>query len=170
MSKVTAIISAYYAEQYMTLRLQNLFAQKPVPEIIVVCQTGSWENTIAKNYNVAIITTPNTPTIGEAWNMAIKIATGDYLTTANADDLFTIGGLKTLSDILDEKPDIDLAFSAVNREVGGEVAPWYRVHTEAGEIQPETLYDRCIIGAMPVWRREVHHQLLVIIHLILMFH
>ena len=156
MSTVTAIISAYYAAEFLPTRLQNLFAQKPKPEIVVVCQGGSVEDGIASQYDVVIIRTPDIPTIGAAWNMGLSVATGDYITTANSDDLFTIDGLKLLVNALDEHPQADLVFSAVNLQHGDTINPWYRLHTETGFVPDimDTLVHRCVIGSMPLWRRN----------------
>ena len=158
MSKVTAIISAYYAKDFMAMRLQNLFVQKPAPEIVVVCQAGSAEDEIASRYNVKIIRTDNIPTIGKAWNLAILQATGDYLTTANTDDMFDIGGLKMLSDALDNNERAGLVFSTVNIRHGQHIAPWFRIDEETGFIgdAKEMLINGCVIGSMPVWRKSLH--------------
>ena len=151
MSSVTAIISAYYAAEFLPIRLQNLFAQKPKPEIIVVCQTGSAEDKIASQYDTIIIHTPDVPTIGTAWNLGLSIASGDYITTANSDDLFTVDGLKTMVKALDENPEAALVFSAVNLQHGDTISPWYRLHTETGFVPDivDTLVHRCVIGSMP---------------------
>ena len=72
--KVTAIVSAYFAESFLAGRIENLREQSPVPEIVVVCQAGSAEHEIAGRYPVAIVPTSDVPTIYTAWNMAARAA------------------------------------------------------------------------------------------------
>ena len=163
MVKVSALISAYYAKDFLDARIQNLFGQKKNLdlEIVVVCQDKSIEDKIASGYEVQVIRTPGIPRIGTAWNLAIRKAKGEYLTTANSDDRFKIGGLVRMAETLDKHPDIDLVFSQVDVDDGQEVVPWKRVSFPTGEVQDikRTLQARCIIGPMPLWRAEVNRRL-----------
>jgi GT2 family glycosyltransferase len=158
MATITAIISAYYAHEYIGRRIMNLFSQVKPLEIIAVCQDGSREHEALSQYDVMIITTPDIPTIGKAWNLAIAQAEGDYITTANCDDMFTVGGLAMLRQALDDNDNVGLVFSAVNITDEQGTRPWYRMHTQSGAIPNmlEVLTHRCIIGAMPLWRRSLH--------------
>jgi len=158
MSTVTAIMSAYYAHEYIGRRIMNLFSQAKPLEVIAVCQEGSREHEALRQYDVKIITTPDIPTIGKAWNLAIAQAEGNYITTANCDDMFTVGGLALLKQALDEHEESGLVFSAVNIADASGIRPWYRLHTETGEIEGiyNVLVNRCIIGSMPLWRRSLH--------------
>ena len=162
MSKVSALVSAYYAEDYIQQRLINLYGQmkKVDLEIVVVCQEGSPEYELVKDYNLKLITTPDIPTIGRAWNMAIKASTGDYLTTANTDDRYKIDGLKRMVEVLDERPEIGLVFAQVDIDNGEQTYPWQRINNDTGEVEDirEVLKRRCIIGPMPLWRKWIHDR------------
>ena len=161
MSKVSALVSAYYAEEYIHQRLINLYGQKGVDlEIIVVCQEGSSEYHAVKGFNLKTITTPDVPTIGKAWNLAIEAATGDYLTTANTDDRYLIGGLKQMVSALDEHPEIGLVFAQVDIDDGENQYPWQRINNDTGEVEDiaKVLERRCIIGPMPLWRKSLHDR------------
>lgn len=162
MSKVSALVSAYYAEEYLNARLVNLMGITDVEvEPIVICQKGSVENEIARLYNVKIVHTDDIPTIGRAWNLGIEQATGDYLTTANTDDMFHERGLKTMTDALDEHEEIDLVFAKVHLFVGKQIIPWNRIDRKTGEIKDirRLLFERCVIGPMPLWRKSVHDKI-----------
>lgn len=156
MPKVTALVSAYYAEPFMHQRLLNLAGQKPKPEIVVICQKESAEYKIAKCYDVKIITTENIPTIGKAWNLAISISSGEYLTTANTDDLYKVDGMMRMAQVLDEHPDVGLVFSDVDLKQGEQIRYWIRYHGNEGIVSDmeELLKTRCFIGSMPMWRRS----------------
>ena len=162
MSKVSLLVSAYYAKDFLDRRLTNIFGAKKVDkEIIVVCQGGSIEDDIASKYNVKMIRTPDIPPIGRAWNLGIQAAEGDYLITANTDDRFNIGGLEAMVEILDNHPEAGLVFSQVDIDDGKYQYPWKRIVSSTGFIDNifEVLQQRCIIGPMPLWRRSIHAEI-----------
>ena len=85
--RVTAIISAYYAEDYIQGRLENLVGQTEKVDIIAVVQKGSIESGICARFpQVEIIQTNDIPGVYEAWNIGIKAANTPYVTNANSDD------------------------------------------------------------------------------------
>jgi cellulose synthase/poly-beta-1,6-N-acetylglucosamine synthase-like glycosyltransferase len=115
---------------------------------------------IASDFAVTMVRTPNIPPIGEAWNLAIQQAEGDYLTTANTDDRFIIDGLETMVQSLDDNPDIGLVFSQVLLDTGVEMYPWKRIDNHTGEITNiKAMLERaCFIGPMPLWKKAVHDK------------
>jgi GT2 family glycosyltransferase len=158
MTTVTAIVSAYYAQQFILDRIYNLLEQDPRPEIIVVCQRHSHEEVVASCFPVKVIQTDDIPFISVAWNIGIKAATGDYVTNANSDDKLKPGALALMADTLDLHPEIGVVFGNVDRIIEGEKtgAEWKRCKQPQGEYDTaELLGGRYIIGAMPMWRREL---------------
>jgi len=157
MSKITAIVSAYFDAQYLAGRLDNLLAQKPKPEIVVVCQTDSAEHTIAMGYKgVEIVTTPDIPTIYAAWNMAIKRATGDYLTNANCDDRLYPGALAALTKVLDKNPKYAVVYADADVVEAVDGPPIGAFEWAEGGI--EQLLRGCFVGPMPMWRKSLHDK------------
>lgn len=160
--KVSALVSAYYAESFLHQRILNLMGQEPKPEIVVVCQKDSKEEQIARQYKTTVLTTSHVPTIGQAWNFAIENVSGDYLVVANSDDSFFVGGLKKLSDVLDENEDVDYVFSDQHLKIG-EVASRRFDHGRIGRGGKvsnikELLEERYFCGSMPMWRRDLHYK------------
>lgn len=166
MPKVSAIVSAYYAPDYIEGRLVNLTLQNPMPEIIVIAKVGSKELECAKEFELdflshgifRIMPTLNVPTIYAAWNMAIAVAKGEYLTNANCDDRLHDGALDRMANILDNNPDIGVVFSAVDMTVeGGESHFWKRIEDDTGVmLDPfQRLMGQYFVGAMPVWRKSL---------------
>jgi len=160
MSKVSALVSAYYCAGYLEERIANLADC----EIIVVCKNNSPEYWIAKQYkDVKLIITPDVPTIGKAWNEAARLATGNYLVTANADDAFLPGGLEEMARVLDDNPQVGLVFSDVMRRDGANSVHWKRTNFPEGEVDADALREelsrRSFIGPMPMWRKELHEKL-----------
>ncbi len=156
MGKVTAIVSAYFAKEYLIGRLTNLRNMLTRVEIVVVAEVGSPEAEIARHYDVHLIETVGIPSIYGAWNLAIKRSTGDYITNANCDDRHYIGSLEVLASALDENPDHALcyAFDDIVAEIDGD--PVNRHEWVAGGFKE--LLDMCFVGPMPMWRRSLHDK------------
>jgi glycosyltransferase involved in cell wall biosynthesis len=160
MGKVSCLVSAYYAEHFIEGRMQNLLAQKPQPEIIVVCQRDSGEHRAMLHYedekNVKVILTSDIPTVYAAWNIGIEAATGDYLCNANSDDRLYPSALAKLAAALDNHPKYAVAYANVDivQELGG--APEGRYEWAEGGI--EKLLEGCFLGPMPMWRKSLHAQ------------
>lgn len=154
--KISAIVSAYYAERYLDGRLENLLAQTPKPEVIVVCKVESQEHVIASKYDVRLVLTQNIPTIYDAWNMAITEATGEYITNANCDDRLYPFALAKLSEALDKHPQYSIAYSDCDivDTIGGK--PIGRYEWLEGDI--EQLLAGCFLGPCPMWRKSLHDK------------
>ena len=157
MVKVSAIVSAYYAEEYLQGRIENLLKQSLKPEVIIVCKEGSKEHEIAKGFDVKIITTPDIPTIYEAWNMAIKQAQGEYITNANCDDRLYPRALEKLAKALDEHPNYGVSYFYVDRvnKIDGE--PFSTFQFMQGGLQ-DLVFKGCFLGPMPMWRKSLHDK------------
>lgn len=157
MAKVTAIVSAYFAEEFLDGRLDNLLKQSLQPEIIVVCQDGSAEHEIAKKHDVKLILTPDIPTLYEAWNMAIRQATGDYIVSANSDDRFYPRAIEKLAKALDEHESYAMAYFNVDKveEIDGKPVQQF-VWAEGG--LKYLIFRGCFLGPMPMWRKSLHDK------------
>lgn len=161
MPKVSAIISAYFAEAYLEGRIQNLLEQDPKPEIVVVCRENSQEHEIARRYkhDVVIVVdggawVDDFPTVYDAWNMGIEVSTGEYITNANSDDRLYPGALRRLAEALDTHPQTAVACFDIDvvHEIDGP--PVGRYEWLEGGIKE--LLDGCFLGPMPMWRRSLH--------------
>ncbi len=153
---ISALVSAYYAEQFLDRRLVNL--EQEGVEAIVVCQTESAEEEIAKWHGTHIVITEDIPTIGKAWNLGIQVAHGEYLTTANSDDEFYHGGLQIMAGVMERYPDIGLIFSDVDISDETGVHRWRRVNESGGPVEDIAykLSRGSFIGPMPLWRKALH--------------
>jgi O-antigen biosynthesis protein len=159
--KVSALISAYFSADYLHKRLVNLQQQTVAVEPVVVCQRNSVEQNICAYHGVKPTLTDDIPSIGAAWNIAIEKAKGEYITTANTDDLFLPEGIETLAKALDDNPDCGLAFSQVYKYDGNQVHRWKRIPDPTGEVVgiKGLLMERCPIGPMPMWRKQIHRDI-----------
>lgn len=158
--KVTAIVSAYYAEQYLEGRICNLLMQSPIPEIVVVCQVGGVEEEIAKQHwsaheDIRIVHTLDIPTIYDAWNQAIRFSTGKYIVNANSDDRFEYDALKDMAKELDLFPDRAMVYGASNViDIFGKINNI--IGNRDGNF--DRLKNDYFVGPMPMWRRSLHDK------------
>ena len=155
--RVTAIISAYFAEDYIQGRLENLVSQTEKVDIIAVAQKGSIEAGIcARLPQVEIIQTNDIPGVYEAWNIGIKASNTPYVTNANCDDRLAPHALKKMADILDKETTYGVVYPDVSivEEIGGNPIGEYR--WKEGGL--DKLIKACFLGPMPMWRVRLHKQ------------
>lgn len=154
MTKVSAIVSAYYAADYIEGRLINLLEQSPRPEIIVIAQQGSIEEHVARSHDCLVLTTVGIPTIYKAWNIGIRACSGEYITSANCDDVLYKDALSTMAKALDKHAECGVVYSDIDiKEAGKELRTWKRK-----EPTLENLMTSCAPGPFPVWRKSLHNK------------
>jgi len=162
-SSVSAIVSAYFAEKYITARLENLQQQSAPPEIVVVCQDRSPEHELTLDFmrhtpkaRVTMVSTPDVPTIYEAWNLAVSVAQGEFLTSANCDDHLRPTALEVMARELKRHSKYAVVYG--NQEIverlDGPVVGTYD-WLEGGLTE---LLQGCFVGPMPMWRKSLHTQ------------
>jgi glycosyltransferase involved in cell wall biosynthesis len=168
MVKVTAILSTYFDLQYLQGRLDNLIkTQIDVEgvELIVIAEKGSKEIDVVGNWLTEhlvvsgyckIIETDGIPTLYSAWNDAIKIAEGEYITNTNTDDRLYPGALQKMVDILDANPDYGVVYPNVDRLAAIDGEPFGQFDFREGDF--DILLDGCFLGPMPMWRRSLHDE------------
>jgi glycosyltransferase involved in cell wall biosynthesis len=160
MTKVTAIVSAYYAEEFLQGRIENLLEQGyPDLEILVSCQDQSAEAKIMGSFTypaVRVILTADIPGLYATWNHLVGEATGKYLTNANCDDRLYPGAIERLATALDESPNVGVvyAFDDIVKELGGD--PVNRHLWIEGQFFE--LVHGCFVGPMPMWRKSLHTE------------
>lgn len=167
---VSAIVSTYNAEAFIRGCLQDLVEQtlyqKGLLEIIVV-DSGSQQNEgrIVRQFqacypNIRYLRTPQRETIYAAWNRAIRMASGKYLTSANTDDRHRPDALEILAETLEKNPKIALVYSD---QVIAPI-PLERFSARWGQLipRPDYSYERllfgCCVGSQPMWRKSLHEE------------
>jgi glycosyltransferase involved in cell wall biosynthesis len=172
--KVSAIVSLYNAERFVRGRLDDLLAQTlyQIGQLeIVIVNSGSkqGERYIIRDYLgcVTYIESLREP-IYTAWNRGISIATGEYVTNANADDRLRPDALETLATALDERPDVGLVYADAF-VISNENARWgepcvrsakppYNGRIAWPDFDPKVLLSGYIGGPNPMWRRHLHAE------------
>ena len=164
---VTAIVSVYNAERFLAGCLEDLERQTIAPQIeIIVVDTGSpqREGEIVSAYqkrftNIRYIRTEERETIYQAWNRAITVAQGKYLTNANADDRHRPDAFEKLVSVLDGDPNAGVAYAdCFVTNVENDVWPSENITGvfHWPNYEPRLLFKICFVGPQPMWRRSLH--------------
>jgi glycosyltransferase involved in cell wall biosynthesis len=164
--RVSAIVSTYNSERYLAGCLADLEAQSIASEIdIIVVDSGSQQNeqAIVRDFqrqydNIQYVRTDHRETLYSAWNRAIALSRGTYVTNANTDDRHESYALERLAMSLDARPDCVLAYANQNIVEGEGTARAISRVTECGEFSRRRLFETCFIGSQPMWRKSVHDE------------
>lgn len=150
---ISAIVSTYNARKFLPSRLENLLASSLSETLeIIVIDSGSEQNEaqivaeFQKRFNspsfehVRYVRTEREG-LYAAWNRAIRIARGKYLTSANTDDRICPRGFEQLVDALDSDDNYVLAYSdyfetTVEADILGSIPDFY---SDFGESHSERM-------------------------------
>lgn len=167
--KVTAIVSTYSAERFMRECLEDLVAQTIFPGIeVIIVDAASPQNerSIVEEFqqrhpNIRYLRTEQREGLYAAWNRAIRLARGEYLTNANTDDRHAPHALETVARALDAHPEAGVAYASMaitdqeNATLG--TAP-IRGRFKARKFDRRRLFHDCMPGPQPMWRRSLHDR------------
>lgn len=166
---ISAIVSVYNAERFLAGCLDDLENQTISSRMeIIVVDTGSPQNEgmVAKSYqkifkNIIYIRTEQRETIYSAWNRAISVAKGKYITNANSDDRHRPDALERLVNFLENNIKYGVAYGDTF-VTNIENACWPS-HSNSGafhwpKFNKKRLFGICFVGPQPVWRRSLHES------------
>lgn len=132
---ISVIVPAYNVEPYVAAALASLFDQSvPFHEIIVV-DDGSTDGTAAilaqfsQRPGVRIVSIDNGGQ-GRARNLALSLASGDYVYFFDADDLLDAGFAADMQAMLSDRTEVDMVYfsgsSFVDPGCSADFLPAYR--------------------------------------------
>lgn len=164
---ISAIVSTYNSEKFIRGKLDDLLEQTVSDKLeIIVVNSGSLQNEDKiiceyqeKFFNIKYIKTEQRETIYKAWNRAIRIAEGQFITNANTDDRLKKDALEILSKELIENSDVALVYA--DQYVTNEANKKFdEIKIKKIEMMPEFDYliqlDRCLVFSQPMWRASLH--------------
>ena len=169
---VSAIVSTYNSEKFIRGCIEDLENQTIADKLeIIVVNSGSQQNeeAIVKEFqqkysNIKYMKTQHRETIYQAWNRAVKAASGKYLAVANTDDRRRADALEIMAGVLESDPGIALVY-ADQYETAIENEAFENV-TASGEniypdFEPDVFIETgfCRIGSQPVWRADIHKDI-----------
>ncbi len=171
--KISAIVSTYNAEKFFRTRIENLLNQSLIDRLeIIVIDSGSLQKEGAilqeylnKHHRIKYLRTER-ETLYSAWNRAIELASGEYLTNANTDDRLLDTAMEKLALALEQHPEASLVYSdSWETTDESEILDCARLQYKPGRrrvYQPEYSHNKlllhCYCGAFPMWRRSLHDQ------------
>lgn len=168
---VSAIVSTYNSEKFIKGCLDDLVEQSlyRVGQLeIVIVNSGSQQNEdeIIQEYkekykNITSLKTDNREGLYTAWNRAIKLASGKYITNANTDDRHHKDCMKILAEALDKNPDAVLAYSdQIITDTENAILDKCNVveYAKRPDFTRQRLLLGCCVGSQPMWRKSVHNE------------
>lgn len=166
MSRISVITSLYNSQNYLQGYFNALseIVNKEELEILLIHNAANAEELAIINSRL-----PQFPFIKHirvereglynTWNRGVKLATADYLTVWNVDDVHLPESLKNQADALDQNPGAALAygdFIIVNNY--GDTEGYAMNEPEFSSSDP-TFLRRHHIGCFPMWRKSVHDKI-----------
>ena len=167
--KVSIITSMYKGEVFIKHFLQEITKQTIFNKcelILINANSPQNEEKIIKPYlkkykNIIYKRLKKRVNIYSAWNEAIKLASGEYLTTANLDDRLAPECYETYVKALDKDLNIDLVYSDGYQTniINKAFAPNPRIGTiYKPEFSKKALRNSCLPSFNPMWRKSLHNK------------
>jgi len=165
---VSAIVSTYKSEEFIEGCLKDLEEQtiRDALEIIVV-DSASPENEgkIVREFqkiydNIVYIRTEERESMYKAWNRAIKVARGEFITNANTDDRHRKDAFEIMLEAFKLHPEVVLVYGdclvtdVPNETFENNSARWIFKWWDWDRCW--LLAYACFMGPQPMWRKWVH--------------
>jgi len=167
--KLSIITSVFKGEKYISHFLADITRQTYFDRselILINANSPENEEPVIREYldkypNILYTRLDEDPGVYAVWNIAIKKAKGEYISNANLDDRKHTEHLEKHIKLLEENPDVDLAYADVfATQVPNEI---FENCTPVSVYNfPEFSYNRLIQHNMPhnnpVWRKSMHDR------------
>ncbi|NCR40012.1 MAG: glycosyltransferase [Microcystis aeruginosa W13-11] len=169
--KVSVIVSTYKSAEFIRGCLEDLVTQtlyqKGEVEIIII-DSASPENEgeiiqkFQENYpNIIYQRTQERETLYCAWNRAIKLARGLYLTNGNTDDRRCFNALEIMANYLDNNREISLVYAdqliTTIKNDTFATTPALK-HWNWPNYSYQQMRQGCCVGSQPMWRKMLHDK------------
>jgi len=112
---VSIVMNCYNSDQFLREALDSVYAQTYQNWEVIFWDNASTDKSsmIAKSYDdrVKYFLSPKTTILGEARNMALKKASGEYIAFLDCDDLYLPEKLEMQINVMENHPDVGLVYS-----------------------------------------------------------
>jgi glycosyltransferase involved in cell wall biosynthesis len=118
---------------------------------------------LKKHPNIKIVRLEETITIYEAWNMAIKLASGEYISNVNVDDQRLKSSVFDQARFLDLNLDVDIVYGnyvysfAPNTPIKSALK--MQIKTEFPPLTTHNLLEFNSPHCAPMWRNALHREI-----------
>jgi len=167
--RISIIVSTYNAAACLGACLEDLAAQTIAASTeIIVVDSGSQqdEHAVAKafesRFTDLVYVRTRRETIHAAWNRALALARGEYVTNANTDDAHRSDALELMAAALEANPQADFAYSDYlwsDRANDAFAAPHVSRTVRHPPYHPAQAMFYCVLGCHPMWRRTLFDEL-----------
>ncbi|NJB69037.1 hypothetical protein GGQ74_002731 [Desulfobaculum xiamenense] len=172
--EVTSIVSAYCSEAFMRECLDDLEGLSVADRLeIVVVDAASPEDegAIVREYggrfgNIRLFRAPRRISVYEAWNVAVRIASGTSLTPFSTNDRLRSTAYEILLGVFAQHPSTALAFG--NTKLTSQPHGTFDEYVPSAESGgywewPDYSFaynlEQPTVGPHPLWRRSLHDEL-----------
>ena len=155
--KVTALISAYEADEFLRHKILNI-QESSIPVDIIVVETGTKLAKFDRKSIYRYILCPKKITLYAAINIAIKLSRTPYVVMANCDDLVHPEAYEKQLAALESGADISYFDYGI---VGGYKQTWdsAKNHIYSKWITPDDGFSQGkTLGPFPMWRKSLHDE------------
>lgn len=169
---VTAIASLYKGDKYIKGFMENIVNQtifdQSVTLVIIDAASPQSEFDVIQRYtethkNIVYHRTDDRIGIYDAWNRAIKMSAGDYITNVNLDDLRREDSLEIQRDMLDDLEFADVVYQdfyySLDSNISYDEIERRNIRCRLPHITLTNLIHFNSPHNGPMWRRKLHDEL-----------
>jgi glycosyltransferase involved in cell wall biosynthesis len=169
--KISIITSVFNGDEYIRPFLEDITRQSIFKEkcelILINANSSGNEESVIQEYiqkypdNIIYKKLDNDPGIYACWNIAAKLATGEFLTNANLDDRKAPNFMEELAKHLVLNKDVDVIY-AENLLTNNANETWEK-HTAKTVYPSENFSQEAMLRGnpphcMPMWRKSLHDK------------
>jgi hypothetical protein len=169
---VTAIASLYCGQEYIEKFMDNITTQSCFREycelIIIDANSPENESEVISRYmnsykNINYMRMNYRIGIYDAWNCAVKLAKGEYLTNTNLDDLRRKDSLEIQAAVLDNLAFVDLVYQdfyyTFDINLSYDEIASYDYQSNLPVITKDNMMSFNSPHNAPMWRKKLHEEI-----------
>lgn len=160
--KFSVIMAAYQASETIAAAIESVLDQTVPAHEIVVCDDGSTDDidgALEPYLERIVLIRKQNGGEASAKNAAARRATGGFAVILDADDLFHPGRIEALTDLAEQRPDLDILTTDAVLEIDGE--PVQNCYTERFTFPTERQEDEILRRNFVFGHAAVRRDLLV---------
>lgn len=166
--RISIITSVFNGDNFIKGFLEDIVQESIFDDcelILINANSPGNEEPIIKEYleeypNIIYKRLSYDPGLYGVWNMAIQMASADFITNANLDDRRNHSSCEIQAKALEENPSVELVYSDIlltytpNQTFENNTYRWIVV---TPDFNPELMYQ-CLPGPQPMWRKSMHEK------------